>query len=71
MSWLEYNKQFMWNPYIMNEVGFCLVVGSILSSEVLSCGVLSVLGFVLWDFMRTPLCTAIKYNYPIRLDFKS
>ena len=38
----------------MNEVGFCPVVGGVLSSGVLSCGVLSVWGFVLWDFVRTP-----------------
>ena len=38
----------------MNEVGFCPVVGGVLSSGVLSCGVLSVWGFVLWGFVRTP-----------------
>ena len=33
------------HSYIFNEVGFCLVVGGVLSSGVLSCGVLSVWGF--------------------------
>ena len=33
----------------MNEVGFYPVVGG-----VLSCGVLSVWGFVLWGFVHTP-----------------
>ena len=41
----------------MNEVGFCPVVGGVLSSGVLSCGVLSVWGFVLWGFVRTPQFT--------------
>ena len=47
------------HSYIMNEVGFCPVVGGVLSSGVLSCGVLSVWGFVLWGFVRTPLRTLL------------
>ena len=35
----------------MNEVGFCPVVGG-----VLSCGVLSVWGFVLWGFVSVGFC---------------
>ena len=36
----------------MNVVGFCPVVSAVLSS-----GVLSVWGFVLWGFVRTPVDT--------------
>ena len=37
------------HSYLMNEVGFCPDV-----SGVLSCGDLSVWGFVLWGCVRTP-----------------
>ena len=49
----------------MNEVGFCPVVGGVLSSGVLSCGVLSVWGFVLWGFVRTPLRITLLFKFTL------
>ena len=43
----------MWN---LNEVGFCPVVGAVLSSGVLSVWGVVLWGFILWGFVSVGFC---------------